>query len=154
MATGLACPPGLVEAQIPGSALAEGECFRVVLGPAAGPVSAPNSVGRDEPDFPEEPAVVEPADYSATAIATSDVEIASDDRFLTVDHAQNVFDDGGGGGAGPDLRHQSCSGMSCAQVQRGTSRRGCSSASVVASEFCIATREPNSMCSRTAARKS
>lgn len=41
---------------------------------------------------------------------------------------------------------------SSGQVQRGTSRRGCNSLSFVALEFCIATRVPNSRCSRTAAR--
>src|SRR5918996_2459315 len=35
---------------------------------------------------------------------------------------------------------------------RGTSRSGCSSASLVAWEFCIATCEPNSMCAMTASR--
>jgi hypothetical protein len=38
------------------------------------------------------------------------------------------------------------------QVQRGTSRRGCSSSSFRAWEFCMATWLPNSTCSRTAVR--
>ena len=39
------------------------------------------------------------------------------------------------------------------QFHFGTIRKGCSSASVVAFEFCIATREPNSACERSASRK-
>ncbi len=36
------------------------------------------------------------------------------------------------------------------QVHNGTSRSGCNSASLRASEFCIATLDPNSTCSRSA----
>lgn len=54
--------------------------------------------------------------------------------------------------AAPHKAALSSHDLSPGQVHLGTDRSGCSSASVAAFEFCIATWEPNSTCSRTALR--
>ena len=82
-----------------------------------------------------------------------DVDVDPDDVGLVRRVAAERVDEGDVFGSATDLDHLWSPVVVAGQVQRGTSRSGCSWSSVEAWEFCTATREPNSTCSATAWRK-